>query len=478
MSSYPDTLLLIDGTWRPARDGRTIPVTDPATEEVIGQVAHAARADLDEALAAANRGFATWRDMSAYDRAKIMRRAAELMRERKDKIAWLMTREQGKPLAQAGVEIALAADIIDWFAEEGRRTYGRIVPARMPNVMQQMIKMPVGPVAAFTPWNFPINQAVRKLSAALAAGCSIIVKAPEETPASPAELIRAFVDAGVPAGVVNLVYGVPAEISEYLIPHPVIRKISFTGSTPVGKQLAALAGLNMKRVTMELGGHAPVLIFDDADIDKAITVMSASKYRNAGQVCVSPTRFLVQEGVSDRFLDGFTEAARTVKVGNGLDAETQMGPLANERRIPAMEALITDAVANGAVLKTGGRRVGNKGYFFEPTVLADVPLSARVMNEEPFGPVAIVNRFATYEEAITEANRLPYGLASYAFTRSASTVHALGRDVEAGMLTINHNGLSLPEVPFGGIRDSGYGTEGGPEAIEAYLETRYVTHAA
>jgi len=478
MTGYPDTLLLIDGAWRPARDRRTIPVTDPATEEVIGQVAHAGKADLDEALAAAERGFAAWREMSAYDRGKIMRRAAELMRERKDRIAWLMTREQGKPVAQAAVEIALAADIIDWFAEEGRRAYGRIVPARAPNVTQLMIKMPVGPVAAFTPWNFPINQAVRKLSAALAAGCSIIVKAPEETPASPAELIRAFVDAGVPAGVVNLVYGVPAEISEYLIPHPVIRKISFTGSTPVGKQLAALAGAHMKRATMELGGHAPVLIFDDADIDKAITVMSAAKYRNAGQVCVSPTRFLVQERVCERFLDGFTEAARAMKVGNGLDPDTQMGPLANERRIPAMEALIADAVANGAVLKTGGRRIGNKGNFFEPTVLADVPVSARVMNEEPFGPVALVNRFVTYEEAITEANRLPYGLASYAFTRSAGTVQALGRDVEAGMLTINHNGLSLPEVPFGGIRDSGHGTEGGPEAIEAYLETRYVTHAA
>jgi len=477
MTSYPDTLLFIDGSWRASGDGRTIPVVDPATEEAIGCVAHAGRGDLDEALAAADRGFAVWRDVSGYDRARIMRKAAGLLRERRDRIAWLMTREQGKPLAQAGAEIMLAADIVDWFAEESRRTYGRIVPARVPGVSQSMIKLPVGPVAAFTPWNFPINQMVRKMSAALAAGCSIIVKAPEETPASPAELVRAFADAGLPAGVVNLVFGVPSEISEYLIPHPVIQKVSFTGSTPVGKHLASLAGLHMKRITMELGGHAPVLVFEDADVEKAVSIMSAAKYRNAGQVCVSPTRFLVQESVADRFLDGFVAATREVKVGNGLDAATVMGPLANARRIPAIEALIEDAVARGATLQTGGRRIGNKGYFFEPTVLSDVPVTARIMNEEPFGPVAIVNRFSSHGEAVEEANRLRFGLASYAFTESARTAHMLGRDINAGMLTINHIGLSLPEVPFGGIRDSGYGTEGGPDAIEAYLETRYVTHA-
>lgn len=477
MTSYPDTLLFIDGSWRTAGDGRTIPVVDPATEEVIGRVAHATRDDLDAALAAADRGFATWRDVSSYDRARIMHTAAGLLRERKDAIAWLMTREQGKPLAQAAAEIMLAADIIDWFAEEGRRTYGRIVPARVPGVSQSMIEFPVGPVAAFTPWNFPINQMVRKLSAALAAGCSIIVKAPEETPASPAELVRAFVDAGLPAGVVGLIFGVPSEISEYLIPHPVIQKISFTGSTPVGKHLASLAGLHMKRMTMELGGHAPVLVFDDADVEKAVSIMAAAKYRNAGQVCVSPTRFLVQEAVADRFLDGFVSAAREVRVGNGLDAASAMGPLANARRITAIEALIEDAVAQGASLRTGGRRVGNKGYFFEPTVISDAPATSRIMNEEPFGPIAVINRFSRYEEAVEEANRLRFGLASYAFTESARTAHMLGRDVNAGMLTINHIGLSLPEVPFGGIRDSGYGTEGGPDAIAAYLETRYVTHA-
>lgn len=475
MHSYPNVQLFIDGQWCDARDGAVIPVTDPATDELLGHVAKASTPDLDLALVAADKGFKLWRDTSPFERSNTMRRAANILRERKDRIAWIMTREQGKPLAQAGMEISLAADIIDWFAEEARRAYGQIIPARFTNVQQMVTKVPVGPVAAFTPWNFPINQIVRKLSAALATGCSIIVKAPEETPASPSELIRVFADAGIAAGVVNLVYGVPSEISEYLISHPVIQKISFTGSTPVGKHLAGLAGRHMKRATMELGGHAPVLVFNDADIDKAIEVTVTAKYRNAGQVCVAPTRFLVQDGIADRFIDGFVNAARAIKVGNGLNAETQMGPLANERRIPAIEAMLSDAVAKGASLLAGGRRIGNEGNFFEPTVIADVPVSANLMNDEPFGPLAIINRFDTFDEAIAEANRLPFGLASYAFTTLTSTAQALGRNINAGMLTINHNGMSLPELPFGGIKDSGYGTEGGSQAIEAYLESRLVT---
>jgi len=478
MNTYPNAQLFIDGKWRDALDGATIDVTDPATDETLGHIAKASSADLDLALAAAERGFQVWRDTSPFDRSKLMRKAADLLRSRRDRIAWLMTREQGKPLAQAGMEIMLAADIIDWFAEEARRTYGQIIPARFGNVSQMVAKVPVGPVAAFTPWNFPINQVVRKLSAAVATGCSIIVKAPEETPASPAELIRTFVDAGIPDGVVNLVFGVPAEISEYLIAHPVIRKISFTGSTPVGKHLASLAGLHMKRATMELGGHAPVMVFNDADVDKAIEITATGKYRNAGQVCVSPTRFLVQDGVFERFTEGFVKAAKAIKVGNGLDADTQMGPLANERRILAIESLISDAVSSGGDLLAGGRRIGNVGNFFEPTVLANVPTSGRIMNEEPFGPVAIVNRFSGFDDVIAEANRLPFGLAAYAFTTSTATAQALGRKVNSGMLTINHNGLSLPEVPFGGIKDSGYGTEGGSEAVEAYLESRFVTQMA
>jgi succinate-semialdehyde dehydrogenase / glutarate-semialdehyde dehydrogenase len=475
MHDYPDVKLFIDGEWRDALAGETIDVRDPATEEVIGRIAHARRADLDLALTAADKGFRLWRDVSAFERSKLMRKAADLLRERVDAISYVMTREQGKPFAQSKSEILAGAETIEWFAEEARRTYGQIIPARSGQVAQMAIKVPVGPVAAFTPWNFPINQVVRKLSAALATGCSIIVKAPEETPASPAELIRAFVDAGVPAGVINLVYGTPAEISEYLTAHPVIRKISFTGSTPVGKQLAALAGSHMKRATMELGGHAPVLIFDDADIENAIATTIPSKFRNSGQICVAPTRFLVQEGVADRFLDGFVRAAEKIVVGNGLHSDVTMGPLANERRIPAIEALIQDALSRGARIMTGGKRIGNKGYFFEPTVIADVPVEARMMNEEPFGPLAIVNRFSELDEAVAEANRLPFGLASYAFTRSARTAHLLASRVEAGMISINHNGLALPELPFGGIKDSGYGTEGGSEATQAYLETRFVT---
>ncbi|MFT8244787.1 NAD-dependent succinate-semialdehyde dehydrogenase [Roseomonas sp. BN140053] len=474
---YPDVQLLIDGHWRAAEGGRSIPVLNPATEEVVGTVAHASRGDLDEALAAAERGFRTWRRTSAYDRAKLMRKAADLLRERAGDIARLMTLEQGKPLGEAKGETLAGADVIDWFAEEARRAYGRVIPARAEGVYQLVVKEPVGPVAAFTPWNFPINQVVRKLSAALAAGCSIIVKAPEETPASPAELIRAFVDAGVPAGVVQLVYGVPAEISEYLIPHPVIRKVTFTGSTPVGKQLAALAGLHMKRATMELGGHAPAIVFADADIDAASKLLAGSKYRNAGQVCVSPTRFLVQEQVFDRFVDGFVAASREIKVGNGLDKGVTMGPLANERRIPAMEALLGDARQKGAEIRTGGNRIGNKGYFFEPTVVTGVTREMRVMNEEPFGPVAVMVPFREFDEVVEEANRLPYGLASYAFTRSARTAQAIAAEVESGMMTVNHLGLALPEVPFGGVKDSGYGSEGGSEAIEAYLNPKFVSQA-
>ena len=474
MPTYSDVQLYIDGSWCDGSGG-WIPVVDPATEEEVGRVAWAKPADLDRALAAVEKGFDVWKNSGVMDRVKLLRTAAQLLRDRAEDIAWKMTREQGKPLAQAKGEVLAGADTIDWFAEEARRTYGQVIPSRQPGVMQITMKLPVGPVAAFTPWNFPINQVVRKLSAALAAGCSIIVKAPEETPSSPAELIRCFADAGAPAGVINLVYGVPAEISEYLIPHPVIRKVTFTGSTPVGKQLAALAGQHMKRATMELGGHAPVIVAEDADIETAISLMSVHKFRNAGQVCVSPTRFLVQESVADRFIDGFTEAAKAVKVGNGLDGATGMGPLANARRIPALEALVADAVDHGARLTTGGKRIGNKGYFFEPTVLADVPREARIMNEEPFGPVAIVNRFGDLGDAIAEANRLPFGLAAYAFTRTSATADRLAREVESGMLTVNHLGLALPEVPFGGIKDSGYGTEGGSEAIEAYLDTRFVT---
>jgi succinate-semialdehyde dehydrogenase/glutarate-semialdehyde dehydrogenase len=399
------------------------------------------------------------------------------MRERADKIAPLLTMEQGKPVGEAKMEAMNSADLIDWFAEEGRRAYGRTIPARAAGVYQLVLKEPVGPVAAFTPWNFPLNQVVRKLSAAVATGCSIIVKAPEETPASPAELIRCFVDAGVPAGVVNLVYGVPAEISSYLIAHPIIRKITFTGSTAVGKQLAAMAGSHMKRSTMELGGHAPVIIFEDADVDAASKMLAAAKFRNAGQVCVSPTRFLVQEKVYDRFVEQFVDGVGKIKVGNGMEQGTTMGPLANTRRVKAIEGFVDDALSTGAERKTGGNRIGEKGNFFEPTVLTHVPKQARAMHEEPFGPLCMINPFSTFDEVVAEANRLPYGLAAYAFTRSAKTANAIAAEVETGMMTINHFGLALPEVPFGGVKDSGYGTEGGADALEPYLVSKFVSQA-
>lgn len=477
MNDYPTIQLYIDGHWRQGAGARSLPVHNPATGTVMGQVACAETSDLEEVAAAAERGFAVWKRISAFERYKTMRKAAQLLRDRVDLVARLMTLEQGKPLAEARIEILAGADTIDWFAEEGRRAYGRVIPARQHDVYQLVVKEPVGPVAAFTPWNFPINQIVRKLSAALAAGCSIIVKAPEETPASPAALIQAFIDAGVPAGVLNLVYGDPAHISSYLIAHPAIRKISFTGSTPVGKQLAAMAGLHMKRMTMELGGHAPVVIFDDADVALAAKTMVASKFRNAGQVCVSPTRFLVQEGVYKDFVAQFVMHAEKLQVGSGLEATTTMGPLANPRRKAAMENLVADARAQHAHIHTGGVPVGSAGNFWAPTVITELPVTARAMTEEPFGPLALINPFATFDDAVREANRLPFGLAAYAWTRSARTAQQIAASIETGMITINHLGIGMPETPFGGVKDSGYGSEGGTEALEAYMNPKFVSQA-
>jgi succinate-semialdehyde dehydrogenase/glutarate-semialdehyde dehydrogenase len=472
---YIDTQLFIDGKWQAPAEGKTLPVVNPATGKEIGRVAHAGRPDLDRALEAARKGFEAWRDMVPAERAKVMRKAAALVRERAGDIAPLLTQEQGKPLAEAKIETLAAADIIEWFADEGLRVYGRIVPSRMSVTIRQMVlKDPVGPVAAFTPWNFPINQVVRKVGAALGAGCSILVKAPEETPAAPAALVKAFADAGIPAGVLQLVYGTPAEISSYLIPHPVIRKVTFTGSIPVGKQLAALAGQHMKRVTMELGGHAPVIVCEDADIALAVKAAGAAKFRNAGQVCISPTRFLVHRSVAGDFAQALADHAKGLKVGDGLAEGTQMGPLANPRRVDAMSAFTEDAVKKGAKLLTGGQRIGNAGNFWQPTILADVPKEAKVFNDEPFGPMAAIRPFDTLEEAVAESNRLPYGLAGYAFTRSLKNSDLLARRLEVGMLWINMPAMPSAEMPFGGVKDSGYGSEGGPEAMEAYLNSRAV----
>ena len=477
MIAYDDVLLLIDGKWREARAGERMPVIDPATEKQIGWVSLARIADLDAALEAAERGFSAWRRAPPLARAEVLAGAARLLRERVDRITRLLSQEQGKPLVEARGELERVAEMCDWMSGETQRVYGRIIPARTANVTQIVVKEPVGIVAAFTPWNFPVNQIVRKVASALAAGCSIIVKGAEETPASCAELVRAFVDAGAPPGSVNLVFGVPAEISAYLVPHPLVRKISFTGSTAVGKQLASLAGQHMKLTTMELGGHAPALVFADAKIDGAARTLAAAKFRNAGQICISPTRFLVERPVFVEFVDAFVEAAKSIIVGRGLESSTQMGPMANARRVDAMQRLTADAISKGANLRLGGRRMQREGYFFEPTVFTDVPLDAALMNEEPFGPVAMINAFDDIESAITEANRLPVGLAAYGFTGSAATAKILSERVESGMMSINHIGFGLPETPFGGMKDSGHGFEGGSEAIEAYLQTRFVTTA-
>jgi len=474
-AAYPDTRLLIANEWCDAEGGKTLDVVNPATGKPIGKVAHASIKDLDRALAAAQSGFETWRRTPANERANLMRKAAALLRERAGDIGRILTQEQGKPFVEARGEAIAGADIIEWFADEGRRTYGRIVPSRNINAQQLVMKEPVGPVAAFTPWNFPINQIVRKMGAALASGCSFLVKAPEETPASPAALLQCFVDAGLPPGVVGLVYGNPGEISSYLIPHPIIRKVTFTGSTPVGKQLASLAGLHMKRVTMELGGHAPVIVAADADIALAVKAAGGAKFRNAGQVCISPTRFLVHNSIRAEFAKALAAQTEKLKLGDGLAEGTTLGPLANARRITAMDKILQDARASGAKVLTGGVRVGSEGNFFAPTVLDEVPLTADVFNNEPFGPIAAIRGFDTLDEAIAEANRLPFGLAGYAFTQSIKNAHQLAQQVDVGMLWINQPAMPTPEMPFGGVKDSGYGTEGGPEAMEAYLVTKAVS---
>ncbi|USJ27975.1 NAD-dependent succinate-semialdehyde dehydrogenase [Ensifer adhaerens] len=476
--TYPNTRLYIGGEWRDASDGRTLDVVNPVSGEVIGQVAHASKIDLEHAVDAVAEGFRKWSAISAFERYKIIRKAASLLRDRLEEAARLLTTDEGKPLAESRLEVNSCADLLDWFAEEGRRTYGRVIPARSLSVQQYAIKDPVGPAVGFTPWNFPMSQIVRKLGPAISAGCSIIIKGPEEAPAAPAVLFQCLHDAGVPADVVNLVFGTPSQISEFLVPHPAIRKVSFTGSVQVGKHLASLAGLHMKRVTMELGGHAPVIVANDANIDAATTALVASKFRNAGQVCISPTRFLIQSKVHDEFVDIFVKKTKALKVGDGLIEGTQVGPLINERRRAAVESLLEDAVSKGAKIETGGHRIGNSGYFFEPTILSGVTTDMRAMNEEPFGPVALVKSFGDLDEAITEAGRLPFGLGSYAWTSSASNARRLAQGVQAGMLSINHIGLGLPETPYGGVRDSGYGYEGGSEALEAYMNTRFITHDA
>ena len=472
MTSYPTIELYIDGRWKRA-DGQ--PVINPADETVLGIVPTATIADLDDALAAAERGFAVWRKTAPAKRTQIILKAASLIRERANEMAVAMTLEQGKPIDQARLEILRGCDIIEWDATEGLRMYGRVIPSE-DGMRHTVLRQPIGPVAAFSPWNFPMSSPARKVAGALSSGCSIILKASEETPAGAVQLVRAFHDAGLPAGVLNLVFGNPAEISNHLIPQSAIRLITFTGSIPVGKSLAEMAGRHMKPAIMELGGHAPVIVCDDVDPVATATISVTGKSRNAGQVCVSPTRFFVEEAIYQRFADSFGEKAAQLKVGNGLDPSTQLGPLANSRRIDAMEGLVADAKAKGARVLAGGQRIGNSGYFFPLTVLADVPDDARAMREEPFGPLALVNPVRNLAEAIEKANSLPYGLAGYAFTRSAHSADRLANELEVGNLSINHFVASMAETPFGGVKDSGYGREGGTEGLQCYTVAKNVSH--
>lgn len=464
--------LLINGSWRIGEGRDSSPVVNPATGDAIAELPHATPADLDEALAAADAGFRTWRAMDIEARGAILHKAASLLRERVDHIATLLTLEQGKPLGEARAEVTGAASLFDYCAEEAKRAYGRVL-IRPTGQRAIVIKQPVGPVASFTPWNFPVYLMAKKLASALSVGCSVIAKPPEETPGCTTALVHCLIDAGVPGNVVQLVFGVPDMVSRHLIASPVIRKISFTGSVPVGKHLMKLAADGAKRVTMELGGHAPVLIFDDCDLEKTLDMVVPQKFRNAGQVCVSPTRFYVQQSIYDAFVKGFAERTQKVKTGSGLEAATNMGPLANPRRPAAIGALVEDARAKGARVMAGGER-GDHGFFFQPTLLADVPNEADIMSNEPFGPVAVCRPFETLDEAIEQANRLPYGLAAFAFTENGRRANLLGDAIESGMVGINTFAISTADAPFGGVKESGFGSEGGPEGLESYFVTKAI----
>lgn len=472
---YPELKLFIAGEWRTTH--RDMAVINPATEQELGRLPCADIGDLDDALDAAEKGFRIWSATSPRVRCDTILRAAALLRERKEEIAHSITLEHGKPLEQARLEVIRGAEFFEWDAGEAMRTYGRIIPAARGHKFA-VHHLPIGVVAAFSPWNFPVSQPARKIGGALASGCSIILKAAEETPAGAIQIARAFADAGLPAGVLNLVFGDPAEISGHLIPHEAVRLVAFTGSTPVGRHLTTLASENMTSVLMELGGHAPVIVCEDTDVQAAATSGAIRKMRNAGQVCTSPTRFFVNEAIFDDFTETFVARAAKTVVGNGMDDGVDMGPLANDRRVPALAALVDDAVAKGATLATGGTRHGNKGYFFQPTVLVNVPDDARIMQVEPFGPIAVLNCVTSLDDAIARANSVPYGLAGYAFTNRADYIDRMIDQVEVGNLSINTLEASMPETPFGGVKSSGYGREGGSEGLHHYMTIKNVWHSS
>ncbi|MFL9986922.1 NAD-dependent succinate-semialdehyde dehydrogenase [Paraburkholderia sediminicola] len=477
-AQYEALALYVGGRFLSARGRPEQDVINPATGEAFARLPHATRQDLDDAVNAAADAFQVWRRTPAIERSALLRRVASLIRERAPQIARNITLDQGKPLAEAILEVQSCAEHAEWHAEECRRIYGRVIPARTAGVQQTVFREPIGVCAAFTPWNFPFNLALRKVVAALGAGCTIVLKGPEDSPSAVVALARIFHDAGLPAGCLNVVWGVPSEVSTHLINAPAVRKISFTGSATVGKQLASMAGAQMKRMTMELGGHSPVLVFDDSDVEQAARFLARTKTRNAGQVCMAPSRFFVHEKAYERFVDAFAAEYAPLRVGDGLDPQTQMGPLAHERRIDAMQALVTDARERGASLVCGGSRLAETGYFFPPTILTDVPDDARLMIEEPFGPVVPITTFSSADEVLSRANALPYGLASYVFTNSIATAEYVAGHIEAGMVGINHFGLALAETPLGGVKESGIGSEGGIETFDGYLVTKFVSQAS
>jgi succinate-semialdehyde dehydrogenase / glutarate-semialdehyde dehydrogenase len=476
MTTYTDLKLLIDGEWLSAGSRRTHRVINPANGATLGELPLVDTGDLDRALQAAERGYRLWRRATAEERGRVLKGAAQLIRQRADHIARIATLEEGKTVGEARGEAMMTANLFEFYGEECRRTYGRVL-VRPTGTRSMVTKEPVGPVAAFAPWNFPIANPGRKLGAPVAAGCSVILKPAEEAPGSAIEVVRALVEAGLPPGVVQLVFGVPDEVSRHLLASPIIRKLSFTGSTVVGKHLLALAAQTVKRTTMELGGHAPVIVFDDADLDRTVEMLATAKTRNTGQVCVSPTRFYVQEGIYDRFVAAFTERTRKVNVGDGLLDSSHMGPMANPRRPAAIEKFVEDARSHGAKVHTGGERHGKEGLFFQPTVLSNVPQHAKIMNEEPFGPVAVMTPFKTFDDAVEQANRLPYGLAAYAFTESAKRAMLISDAIESGMVGVNVVAMAAVDAPFGGVKESGFGSEDGPEGLAACLVTKTIHQA-
>ncbi|TDF82647.1 NAD-dependent succinate-semialdehyde dehydrogenase [Pseudomonas sp. H9] len=470
--------LYIDGQWRAGEGRQTIPVVNPATEDVLAELPLASEQDIADALASAQEGFQVWRTTSAWDRQVVMERAADLIQVRREQLARILTLENGKPLADARGEIDRVVETIRWCAEEGKRAYGRLLPPRQPELVQTTVKRPIGPVAAFAPWNFPAVLVARKVAAALAAGCSVIVKPAEETPGVCVGVIRAFVDAGLPKGVINMLFGEPSQVSDRLIASPITRKVSFTGSVPVGRLLSTLAAKQLKPVTMELGGHSPVVVFDDVDVQAVARACAGFKFRNAGQVCVSASRFFVHERVYEAFTRHFVEFANAVKVGNGLEAGISMGPLANARRLESTMELVADAKSRGATVAAGGNRLFDLGYFFQPTVLTDLDPLSRILHEEPFCPVAPIMPFNDFDEVMQRANGVDFGLAAYAFTQSIKRAAEVSEAFDAGWIGINSFTPALADAPISGTKQSGIGHEGGPEGLDAYLQTRFVSQAS